>query len=321
MRMEGKTGRAVLNPEQKVYNRKRLWIEIKKHKILYLFMLPCVISLIVFSYAPMTGIVLAFKNYRFDRGIFGSEWAGLKHFKSFLASPEFWMTTRNTLVLSILKIVICFPAPIILALLLNEVRAKRFKRLVQTMSYLPNFVSWAVVVTLLTAIFSPYGGLYNDIRKMMGLDVVFLMGEKAAFYPLAILSDMWKNVGWGSIVYLSAITAVDQGLYEAATIDGANRWQCTWHITIPGIATTIGIMFIMRMGGILSADYDQVLLLQQPANLQISQVLDTYVLQTGIRYGKFEYATAIGLVKSLISLGMVVITNHLAKKYGEVGLW
>ena len=279
------------------------------------------VSLIVFSYVPMTGIVLAFKNYRFDLGIYGSEWAGLKHFRSFLTSPEFWITTRNTLVLSVLKIVICFPAPIILALLLNEVRAEKFKRLVQTMSYLPNFVSWAVVVTLLTAIFSPYGGLYNDIRKMMGMDAVFLMGEKSAFYPLAIFSDMWKNVGWGSIVYLSAITAVDQGLYEAATIDGANRWQCTWHITIPGIATTIGIMFIMRMGGILSADYDQVLLLQQPANMQISQVLDTYVIQTGIRYGKFEYATAIGLVKSLISLGMVVITNRLAQKYGEVGLW
>lgn len=319
--MSGKKTGVVLTPEQKAHNRKRLWVEIWKHRVLYLFMLPCVVWLLAFCYAPMTGIVLAFKNYRFDLGIFGSEWAGLKHFRNFMTSPEFWTTTKNTLIISLMKIATSFPAPIILALLLNEVRAHKFKSLVQTMSYLPNFVSWAVVVTLLTAIFSPYGGLYNDIRKSMGLEAIFVMGEKGAFYPLVIFSDIWKNVGWGSIVYLSAITGVDQGLYEAATIDGANRWQCTWHVTLPGIATTIGIMFIMRMGGILSADMDQLLLLQQPANLQISQVLDTYVLQTGIKYGKFEYATAIGLVKSVLSLALVSLTNFLTQRYAEVGLW
>ncbi|MDD7739499.1 MAG: ABC transporter permease subunit [Lachnospiraceae bacterium] len=269
----------------------------------------------------MAGNILAFKNYRFDLGIFGSEWAGLKHFKAFMSSPEFWLTIRNTLIISGLKILFCFPAPIILALLLNEVRAPKFKRAIQTMSYLPNFVSWAVVVSLMTAIFTPYGGIFNDIRKSMGLEAIFVMGEKNAFYPLVIFSDMWKGVGWGSIVYLAAITGVDQGLYEAATIDGANRWQCTWHITLPGISTTIGIMFIMAVGGILNAGYDQILLLQQPANTQISQILDTYILQTGIRYGKFEYATAIGLFKSVFSLILVSLTNYLTQKYAEVGLW
>ena len=316
--MAGKTAKATLSAEQKAHNKKQLWVEIKKHRLLYVFMLPCLVSLIVFAYIPMGGVVLAFKNYRFDLGIYGSEWAGFKHFKAFLTSPEFWTTTKNTLIISILKIVICFPAPIILALLLNEVRAKKYKSVIQTMSYLPNFVSWAVVVTLLTVIFSPYGGIYNDIRKSMGLDPIFVLGEKGAFYPLVILTDIWKNVGWSSIVYLSAITGVDQGLYEAATIDGANRWQCTWHVTIPGIATTIGILFIMRMGGILGADMDQLLLLQQPANMQLSQVLDTYILQTGIRYGKFEYATAIGLVRSVISLGLVTLTNHLSSKYADM---
>lgn len=319
--MAGKTAGAALSPELKAHNRKRLWVEIKKHWLLYVFILPCLVSLIVFAYVPMGGLVLAFKNYRFDLGIYGSEWAGFKHFKSFLTSPEFWTTTRNTIVISIMKIIICFPAPIILALLLNEVRAKKYKSVVQTVSYLPNFVSWAVVVTLLTAIFSPYGGIYNDIRKSMGLEPIFVLGEKGAFYPLVILTDIWKNVGWSSIVYLSAITGVDQGLYEAAAIDGANRWQSTWHVTIPGISTTIGIMFIMRMGGILGADMDQLLLLQQPANMQLSQVLDTYILQTGLRYGKFEYATAISLIRSIISLGFVVITNHLTTKYTEVGLF
>ncbi len=161
--------------------KKRLWKQIWRHRTLYLFMLPCVVWLVVFCYVPMAGNVLAFKNYRFDKGIFGSEWAGLKHFEAFVTAPEFWMTIRNTLVISGLKILICFPAPIILALLLNEVRAPKFKRLIQTMSYLPNFVSWAVVVSLMTAIFTPYGGIYNNIRKALGMESVFLMGEKTHF--------------------------------------------------------------------------------------------------------------------------------------------
>ena len=206
-------------------------------------------------------------------------------------------------------------------ILLNEVKAERFKKTVQTLSYLPNFVSWVVVVQLMTTIFTPYGGIFNDIRQMMGKEAIFVMGEKNAFLPLVIFSDLWQNVGWGSIVYLAAITGVDQGLYEAAAIDCAGRWKCTWHITIPEISVTIGIMFIMAVGGMLNAGYDQILLLQQPANNQISQVLDTYIIQTGIRYGKFEYATAIGLFKSVFSLIMVAGTNYLTQKYAEVGLW
>lgn len=313
--------KSAVSAEQKKKNRHDLWIQVKRHKILYLFLVPVIVWLIIFCYVPMAGIVLAFKNYRFDLGIFGSEWAGLKHFEKFFTSPEFWITIKNTLVITCTKLFICFPAPIILALLLNEVKAARFKKTIQTLSYLPNFVSWVVVVQLMTAIFTPYGGIFNDIREMMGLEPIFLMGEKNAFLPLVVFSDPWKNVGWGSIVYLAAITGVDQELYEAAAIDGAGRWKCTWHITLPGIAMTVGIMFVMAVGGILNAGYDQILLLQQPANMQISQVLDTYVIQTGIRYGKFEYATAIGLFKSVFSLIMVVGTNYLTNKYAEVGLW
>lgn len=318
---EMKKRKAALTVEQKAHNRKRLWIEIKRHRMLYLFALPCIVSLLVFSYAPMAGIVLAFKNYRFDRGIFGSDWAGLKHFKAFVTSLDFWVVIKNTLIISVLKLCVCFPAPIILALLLNEVRSAGFKRLIQTFSYLPNFVSWVVVVQLMTVIFTPYGGIFNNIRSALGLPALFVMGEKSAFYPLVVFSDMWKGVGWGSIVYLAAITGVGQELYEAATIDGANRWQCTLHVTLPGIATTIGIMFIMAVGGLLNAGYDQILLLQQPANMSISQILDTYVIQTGIRYGKFEYATAVGLFKSVFSLILVVGTNYLSKKFTEVSLW
>ncbi|MBS6194290.1 MAG: sugar ABC transporter permease [Clostridiales bacterium] len=310
-----------LSKEQKARNRKTFWMEVKRHRLLYLFLLPCIASLIVFCYVPMAGILLAFKNYRFDLGIFGSEWAGLKHFENFISSPEFWMTIKNTLVISCLKLVICFPAPIILALLLNEVKALKFKKVVQTVSYLPNFVSWVVVVQLLNALFTPYGGIVNSIREAMGLEPLFIMGMKNAFLPLVVLSDLWKGIGWGSIVYLAAITGVDQQLYEAAAIDGANRWKCTLHITIPSILPTIVIMFIMAVGGILNAGYDQILLLQQPANMELSQVLDTYIIQTGIKFGKFEYATAIGLFKSVFALVLVTLTNYISKKTADISLW
>ena len=307
--------------QQRGEKRKNLWKDILRHRMLYLFILPCFIWLIVFCYVPMGGIVLAFKNYKFNLGIYGSPWAGMKWFREFINSPEFWITIKNTLRITLLKLVICFPAPILLALLLNEVRNAKFKRIVQTVSSLPNFVSWVVVIQLMRALFTPYGGIVNEIRKAMGYEAVFIMGLKSAFLPMVVLSDLWKNIGWSSIVYLAAITSVDQQLYEAAVIDGANHVQQVWHITLPGIMQIIGIMFIMAVGGLLNAGYDQILLLQQPANTQISQVLDTYVLQTGIKYGKFEYATAIGLFKSLFSLVMVVVTNYLAQRFGEVGLW
>ena len=312
---------AKVSAEQRMKNRKNLRREIYRHRILYLFIFPCFVWLILFCYVPMGGIILAFKNYKFNMGIYGSPWAGFKWFDQFISSPEFWITIKNTLRITLLKLLICFPAPVILALLLNEVKRARFKRVVQTVSYLPNFVSWVVVIMLLRTILTPYGGIINGIRKYFGLESVFFMGLKEAFLPLVVFSDLWKNIGWGSIVYLAAITSVDQELYEAASIDGAGHGQQVWHITIPGISQTIGIMFIMAVGGLLNAGYDQILLLKQPANNEISQVLDTYILETGIKYGHFEYATAIGVFKSVFSLILVMLTNYLAQKYAEVGLW
>lgn len=302
-------------------NRKSLWKRIKEHKILYLFILPMIVALLVFSYYPMYGATLAFKDFKYNLGIMGSPWVGLKHFEKFVSSPEFWTVLRNTLVISLMKLALCFPAPILLALLLNEVRAKKFKSAIQTMSYLPNFVSWVVVVQLMTVIFSPYGGIVNNIRGLMGMDAVFYMGEYNSFYPMVILSDIWKNAGWGSIVYLSALSGVSVELYEAATIDGAGRLKSTWHVTLPCIKGTIGIMFIFAVGGILNAGFDQILLLQQPANTEISEILDTYVLKTGLNYGRFEYATAIGLFKSVFAFGLMALTNFVSQKTMEVGIW
>lgn len=306
---------------EKKAQRGLLWKRIWQHRLLYLLILPCVAWLLVFSYYPMYGAVLAFKDYSYNLGILGSPWVGFKHFQTFMTSPEFWIVIKNTVIISGLKILFGFPAPILLALLLNEVKSNKFKRTVQTMSYLPNFVSWVVVVTLMTIVFSPYGGIVNDIRKSFGLESVFYMGRKESFYPMVVLSDIWKNAGWGSIIYLSALSGISPELYEAAILDGAGRLKCTWHVTLPCIRETIGIMFIFAVGGILSAGFDQVLLLQQPANNQISEILDTYVLKTGLNYGRFEFATAIGLFKSLFSLVMMVAANKLTKKLMDVGIW
>lgn len=303
------------------YGNKTLGQRIWDHRVLYLFVLPLIVWLLIFCYQPMYGATLAFKDYKYNLGIMGSPWVGLKHFKKFMAAPEFWIVIKNTLIISVMKLVISFPAPIILALFLNEVRSTKFKRTVQTMSYLPNFVSWVVVVQILTVIFSPYGGIYNNIRNAMGLESQFVMGSKAAFYPMVILSDIWKNAGWNSIIYLSALTNISMEQYEAAEIDGAGRWKCTWHITLPGIKETIGIMFLFAVSNILNAGYDQILLLKQPANVQISEILDTYILNTGLSYGRFEYATAIGLFKSVFSITLMFIANFVSKKTMEVSLW
>ncbi|GHU02773.1 maltose ABC transporter permease [Spirochaetia bacterium] len=302
-------------------NQKTLGARIWEHKLLYLFMLPCVVSLLVFSYYPMYGATLAFKDFNYGLGIMGSPWVGLKHFKAFVSSLEFWEVIRNTLVISGMKILLCFPAPIILALLLNEMHFPKFKRLVQTMSYLPNFVSWVVVVSLLTALFSPYGGIVNNIRNRLGFDSLFFLGEERFFYPFVVLSDIWKGAGWGSIIYLSALSGINPELYESAYLDGAGRLKCTWYITLPGIKMTIGIMFIYAVGGILNAGFDQILLLQQPANILKSEILDTFTLKTGLNYGRFEYASAIGLFKSAFSFALILITNWTAKRFLEVSIF
>lgn len=301
--------------------KKTLGHRIWQHKVLYLFIFPAVIWLLVFCYYPMYGATLAFKDYKYNLGIMGSPWIGLDLFKEFLSSADFWIMFKNTIIISVLKLIFGFPAPIILALLLNEVTHTKFKRVVQTMSYLPNFVSWVVVVSLMTIVFSPYGGIMNDIRKNIGLEAIFYMGEKPYFYPMVVLSDIWKNAGWGTIIYLSALSGVSQELYEAAIIDGAGRLKCTWHVTLPAIKFTIGIMFIMAIGGILNAGFEQILLLQQPANIDNSQIIDTFVLQTGLKYGRFGYATAIGLFKSVFALVLMALANFASDKLMEVSLW
>ena len=310
-----------ISAEQKQKNKKQLRIQIKRHWMLYLFLLPCIVWLLVFCYAPMAGIVLAFKNYRFDLGIFGSEWAGLKHFRKFVTSPEFWMTIKNTLVITSLKLVVCFPAPIILALLLNEVKAERFKKTVQTISYLPHFISTVSIVGILFMVLSPNGGIVNIIIQKLGGTPIYFMTESKWFRTIYVASGVWQNLGWDAIIYIAALAGVNQELYEAAVIDGASRLKQIWHVSLPGIRSTIVVMLIMRMGGMMSSNTDKVLLMQNALTYEVSDIMGTYVYRRGIQDADYSYSTAVGLFNSLINVVFVVTANTISKRLGESSLW
>lgn len=315
--MSSKVDATKANEKDRKKTYKRIW----KYRYIYLFMVPAIIWYIIFHYTPMFGLILAFKDYKYNMGILGSPWVGLRYFRNFLSDPMFYNVISNTLKISILKIIFGFPAPIILALMLNEVTNSKFKRVVQTVSYMPYFVSWVVVITMLSKFLSPTHGLLNEIRVNMGLDAVYYQGDPKLFYPLVVLTDIWKNAGWGSIIYLAALTGIDPGLYEAAEIEGAGRWAKMWHITLPGIRATIGILFIMGLGGILNAGYEQILLMQTPPVMDKAEILDTYVLRRGLKMSQFGYATAIGFFSSVVSLILVVTVNYISRKYTEVSLW
>lgn len=297
--------------------------KIWRYRAFYLFLLPAIVWYAVFCYYPMYGVLLAFKNYKFNLGILGSPWVGFKYFKNFLSDSQFYNIIRNTLSISLLKLLIGFPAPILLALMINEVASLRYKKIVQTLSYLPHFVSWVVVITLMQKLFSPYTGAINELRQWINpnAEAIFYLGEPSWFYPLVIISDVWKGVGWGSIVYLATLTSIDPTLYEAAEIDGAGRMGKIAHITLPCLFPTIGILLIMSMSGILNAGFDQIYMMQKPSTMHLAEVLDTYVLKRGIKQGDFSYSTAIGLFKSLISMLLIVVVNNVTRRISEVSLW
>jgi len=305
------------------HRKRRAWGKaLRKYAPFYLFLLPAVIWYAVFCYYPMTGVIIAFKKFQYSLGIYGSHWVGFKYFEDFLADPNFWNIIRNTVVISLSKLVINFPAPIILALMLNAiVKHARFKRVVQTISYLPYFVSWIVVAALIQKFFSPTTGMINDIRISMGLEPIYYLAQQNLFLPFIVLSDMWKGIGYGSIIYLAALTGIDPALYEAAEIDGANGADKLWHITLPGMKGTIGIMFLLSVGGLFGANMEQILLLQTPPTFNISEVIDTYVLKRGLNMNQFDYATAVGLFRSVLSLILVIVSNQLSKRWADVSLW
>lgn len=307
----------------KMHNsRKSLWKRVWKYKIIYLFILPALIWYFIFLYLPMYGVTLAFQTFRFDKGYFGSPWAGAYYFMQFVTYPDFWKIILNTFAVNGLKILLGFPAPIILALMLNEVRRKSFKRVVQTVSYLPYFVSWVVVITLFSKFLTPNGGLVNDIKMaLFGGEPVFFLNEKQYFYPIVVLTDIWKNAGWNSIIYLAALAGISPELYEAAMIDGAGRFKSMFHITLPCLRPTITIMFILTIGTLMRAGADQIYLLQYPGVLDLAEILDTHVIKQGLLQGRYSYATAVGLFQSVVCFVLVMVTNAASKKVSDISLW
>ncbi|MDR2176554.1 MAG: ABC transporter permease subunit [Treponema sp.] len=289
---------------------------------LYFMLLPAAVYYILICYIPMGGILMAFQDFNFRRGIWGSEWIGLRYFITFFTSYDFPRLLRNTLTIGVIKCIIEFPFPIILALMLNEVKNKGFKRVNQTISYMPYFMSDVIVVTIMQRLLAPNTGILNSLIAALGGDPsTFFMMEAKYFYQLLFSMDLWKGIGYSSIIYLAAISGVDPELYEAADIDGCGRIKKIWHITLPAIAGTIGILFILSVGGLISSSYSQILLLRTPGNMALADTLDLFVVRIGLQNGQFGYATAVGLVQGLVGLCLVVSANKISRKYAEVSVW
>lgn len=289
---------------------------------LYVMVLPAIVYYVLICYVPIAGNVLAFKDYSFRKGIFGSDWVGFKYFEQFFNSYDCPRLILNTLRIGFIKCVLEFPFAILLALLLNEVRLLRFKKVTQTITYMPHFISSVIMVTMMQRILAPNTGLLNQLISAFGGDgsTFFLMEEKY-FDQILFSMDLWQNIGWNSIIYLAAIATVDAELYEAAEVDGCNRFGRIWHVTLPGIRGTIGLLLIMSVGGLLSSGFSQIYLLRTAGNMNVSDTLDIYVVRVGLQRGQFGYASAVGLIQGLVGLCLVVIANTISRRVSEISLW
>lgn len=294
--------------------------KVYKYRWQYLMILPAVVLLFLFNYVPMAGIQIAFKDFAIGSSIWDSHWVGLDNF-SFFQEPQFWKVVQNTLYISVLKFVFGFPAPIFLALMINEITHPIFKRFVQSVSYLPHFFSWIVVAYILQSFLTLDGGLVNDFIGRLGGEPIFFLGSTEWFRPMIVSSGLWKEVGWNTILYLAAISTIDPQLYEAAKVEGAGKIAQIRHITMPGILPTISIVLILSIPSLISVGMDQIYPMMNSANQEVADVLDTYVLRNGLQQGYFGLATAVGLVSSVISMILVVTTNSISKKINDEGLW
>ncbi len=299
----------------------RLVRDVTREKWLYLMLIPGLAYFFLFKYGAMYGLIIAFMDYSPFKGYINSPFVGFEQFSRLFSEPTFWMLFKNTLILAVFNIVFFFPVPIILSLLLNEVKNSKFKKTTQTLIYIPHFISWTVVVSLCYLLFSPSSGFINEILRELGLNTINPLMNASSFRPVVILQQIWKESGWGTIIFLAALAGVNVELYEAATIDGANRFQQMVHVTFPAIRSTVIVMLILRMGTFMDSGFEQIYLMLNSLNRSIGEVFDTYVYTTGLLRGQFSYSTAIGMFKSLISLAMVIAVNSLAKRFGEEGVY
>lgn len=293
-------------------------LRINKH--VYLMLLPVVAYYIVFYYVPMYGLQIAFKDYSVGLGMWNSEWVGFRHFESFFESYYFWRLLRNTLLLSFYELLFGFPASIILALLLNELRSNVLKRFVQTVTYMPHFISIVVISGMLVD-FLARDGLINNILGLFGVDPVAYLGESSWFRTIFVSSNIWQNIGWGSIIYLSAMSSIDPSMYEAAKVDGASRWKQMLHVTLPGIMPTVVILLILQIGSFMTVGTDKILLLYNSTTYETADVIGTFVYRKGILESDFSYSAAIGLFNSLINFTLLVLANAISRKTSDNKLW
>ena len=321
MKTEDVTAKGVPAAALRKEKRKRLLNQLLSQKFLYLMILPGLIYFLVFKYVPMWGLIIAFQDYQPFLGILGSEWVGFKHFIRLFTEPTFFILLKNTLILFAMNVVIFFPIPILLALLLNEVRLALFKKFVQTMIYIPHFMSWVIVVSLSFVLLTVDGGLMNELIAFFGGEKINFLLSQEWFRPMYILQVIWREAGWSTIIYLAAITAVDPQLYEAAKMDGAGRLRQMWHITLPAIKSVIVVLLILKIGDTLELGFEHVYLLLNATNREVAEIFDTYVYTAGLKQGQFSYSTAVGLFKAAVGLILVMLANRLAKKFGEEGIY
>ena len=310
---------ALVVPPRK--RRRGVRVHFTQFKWLYLLLLPGIIYFALFRYGPMYGAIIAFKDYVPFLGIADSQWVGFDHFEAFFASPDFPRLLANTLILALLSLLIAFPLTIIVAILLNELRVTLVKRSVQTLIYIPHFLSWTVVASLTYLLFAlDVGPLFQLINNVFGTNVDFLT-DPAWFRPIIVLQDIWKNTGWGTIIFLAALASVDQEQYEAAIIDGAGRFQRVWHITLPSIMPTVVVMLVLQMGQVLNTGFEQIYLMTNSLNRQVADVFDTYVYFMGITQGSYSYSTAVGLFKALVGVVLIFGANWIARRFNQTGIF
>lgn len=310
-----------INEKLGVMNKRNILRTMYRYRWFYVMMLPSLAYFIIFQYGPMVGVVIAFQDYNLMKGIFGSEFVGLKHFYTIFDSPDIIRTIRNTLIISFYRIVFNMFPDLIFALLLNEIRVFWFKRMVQTITYGPHFLSWVVVYGIAFAFLAPDSGLVNQTIRDFGGSSIDFLTSKELFRSILISSDIWKNTGFGAIIYLAALATVDPTLYEAAVVDGANRWRQIWHITLPGVANVFILLLILRIGHILDAGFEQIYIFYNSRVYEVADIIDTWVFRRGLEHFDFSVATAVGFFKGVIGLILVVGVNSLAKRLGQSSIW
>lgn len=298
-----------------------VWKHVKRMKILYLMLLLPAAHLAIFHYGPMYGILIAFKDFKPGLGVWDSPWNQFAHFKQMFSDFVFLRAFRNTIFISLLKLFFGFTLPILFALLINEIRGSVFKRSVQSISYLPHFLSWVIIASMVVEVFSPQRGVINHLVVLLGGEPVNFLASKAYFVPLLIVTDVWKEIGWASIIYLASISAISPELYEAAEADGANRFHKMAYITIPGLVPVIIILFLLRLGSILNGGFDQILNLYSPLVYEVGDIIDTYVYRAGLVEFRFDYSAAVGLFKNVVGVIFLVTVNQIVRKHSDYGVW